>query len=312
MVVKKFNYYRFTMFILIIGLIIFGVVKYTNKKKYEESYEYKLLTLGYEKEESDTLQDKLSKEELDKVLNMKYNEHIDNFIKEKYFIFDNLEEYLEYKKENKKTEYNKIVAIINTGANIEWTEEERQTDITKEELMIVNRIYSLGEYEPEDLVEIPSKFAYSGVKLSASIVGPLEDLITDAKSNGYTIVVSSGYRSFKTQESIYNNYERSHGTREADNVVARPGHSEYQTGLTLDFDIYGGYTGDKLESEAYQWLIDNAKNYGFILRHTKEKEDLTLYSASSWKFRYVGEEAAEKMSNENLCFEEYYAYYVRG
>ena len=312
MVVKKFNYYRFTMFILIIGLIIFGVVKYTNKKKYEESYEYKLLTLGYEKEESDTLQDKLSKEELDKILKMKYDENIDNFIKEKYFIFDNLEKYLDYKKENKKTEYNKIVAIINTGANIEWTEEERQSDITKEELMIVNRIYSLGEYEPEDLVDIPSKFAYSGVKLSASIVGPLEDLINDAKSNGYTIVVSSGYRSFKTQENIYNNYERSHGTREADNVVARPGHSEYQTGLTLDFDIYGGYTGEKLESEAYQWLIDNAKNYGFILRHTKEKEDLTLYNASSWKFRYVGEEAAKKMSNENLCFEEYYAYYVRG
>ena len=73
-----------------------------------------------------------------------------------------------------------------------------------------------------------------------------------------------------------------------------------------------GYSGNKLESEAYQWLINNAKNYGFILRHTKEKEDLTLYSASSWKFRYVGEEAAQKMSAEDLCFEEYYAYYVRG
>ena len=51
MVVRKFNYYRFTMFILILGLIIFGVVKYTNQKNYEKTTEYKLLNLGYEMEE---------------------------------------------------------------------------------------------------------------------------------------------------------------------------------------------------------------------------------------------------------------------
>ena len=312
MVVRKFNYYRFTMFILIVGLIIFGVVKYNNKKNYEKTTEYKLLNLGYEMEEITVLQDKLSSEEMNKILTMERNENIDDFLKQKYFIFDNLDEYLDYKKENKKEEYSKIVAIINTGANLEWTENERQTDLDKEELMIVNRLYSLGEYEPEDLVDVPVKFAYNGVKLSSSIVGPLEDLITDAKNNGYTIVVSSGYRPYATQEKIYNNYEKSHGQREADEVVARPGHSEYQTGLTLDFDIYGKVEGNKLESDAYNWLKTNAHNYGFILRHTKEKEDLTLYSASSWKFRYVGEEAAKIMYNENLCFEEYYAYYVRG
>ncbi len=311
MVVKKFNYYRFTMFIIAIVAIIVFAVKYHNQKKYEESLEFHLLQIGYDLNETKVIEDKLDKNETDIILKKEYNEHIDDFIQEKYFIFNNLDKYLDYKKENKKTDYSKIVSIINTEANIEWIENERETDLSKEELMLVNRIYSLGEYEPEDLVDVPVKFAYNGVKLSASIVGPLEDLITDAKAAGYTIVVSSGYRSYSTQEKIYNSYVNAHGTREADEVVARPGHSEYQTGLCLDFDIYG-YSGDKLESEAYQWLINNAKNYGFILRHTKEKEDLTLYSASSWKFRYVGEEAAEKMSNENLSFEEYYAYYVRG
>ncbi len=312
MVVKKFNYYRFTMFILVLGLIVFGIVKYTNKKKYEETNEFKLLSIGYVQPEIDVLQDKLSSEEMEIILRMDYNEYIDDFLKQKYFIFDNLEKYLAYKKANKKEDYSKIVSIINTEANIEWLENERETDVDKEELMIVNRIYSLGEYEPADLVDIPSKFAYNGVKLSASIVGPLEDLINDGKKAGYTYVVSSGYRSYASQEKIYKNYENLHGMREADEVVARPGHSEYQTGLTLDFDIYSKVEGNKLESDAYKWLVDNAKNYGFILRHTKDKEDLTLYKASSWKFRYVGEEAAKKMAKENLCFEEYYAYYVRG
>ena len=155
MVVKKFNYYRFTMFILAIIVIVVVVVKYTNQKKYQESLEYKLLEKGYQIEEVKVLQDKLSNEENDKILKMDYNENIDDFIKQKYFIFDNLEKYLDYKKENKKMDNSKIVSIINTEANIEWTEDERQTDITKEELMIVNRIYSLGEYEPEDLVSVP-------------------------------------------------------------------------------------------------------------------------------------------------------------
>ncbi len=311
MVVRKFNYYRFAMFILIIALIIFCVVKYVSHKKYQETTEYKLLTLGYELSEIEVLQDKLSESEMEIILKRDRNEYIDDFLKEKYFIFDNLDKYLDYKKENKKEDNSKIVSIINTEANIEWIDNEKQTDITKGELMLVNRIYSLGEYEPEDLVSVPVGYSYSGIKLSESILPHIEELIGDAKEAGYKIVVSSGYRSFKDQERIYNNYERSHGTRETDEVVARPGHSEYQTGLTLEFDIYGE-TGNKLESEAYNWLITNAKNYGFILRHTKEKEDLTLYNAASWKFRYVGVEAAQKMSDENLCFEEYYAYYVRG
>ena len=310
MVVKKFNYYRFTMFILAVIIIIFVIVKYVNQKKYEESLEYKLLGLGYQLSEIEVLNDKLSSDEINTVMKMKYNEYIDDFIKEKYFIFDNLEKYLDYKKENKKTDNSKIVSIINTEANIEWTEEERQTDITKEELMLVNRIYSLGEYEPEDLTKVPVSYAYSGIKLSESILPHIEEMIGDAKEEGYKLIVSGGYRSFKEQERIYNGYVNSRGTREADLTAARPGHSEYQTGLCFDIDI--NTSGDKKESEDYKWLINNAKNYGFILRHTEDKEDLTLFSASSWKFRYVGVEAAQKMSDENLCFEEYYAYYVRG
>ncbi len=312
MVVKKFNYYRFTMFIIAIIAIIVFVVKYINQKKYEESLEFKLLQIGYDINETKVIEDKLEQKEIDKILTMEHNEYIDDFIKEKYFIFDNLEKYLDYKKENKKTDNSKIVSIINTDANIEWTDEERQTDITKDELMIVNRIYSLGEYEPEDLVSVPVSYSYNGIKLSESILPHIEEMISDGKENGYSFIVSGGYRSFKDQEKIYNSYVNSRGTREADSIAARPGHSEYQTGLCFDIDIYGKVEGEKTESEQYQWLINNAKNYGFILRHTKEKEDLTLYSASSWKFRYVGVEAAQKMSNENLCFEEYYAYYVRG
>jgi hypothetical protein len=136
------------MFIIAIVAIIVFAVKYHNQKKYEESLEFHLLQIGYDLNETKVIEDKLDKNETDIILKKEYNEHIDDFIQEKYFIFNNLDKYLDYKKENKKTDYSKIVSIINTEANIEWIENERETDLSKEELMLVNRIYSLGEYEP--------------------------------------------------------------------------------------------------------------------------------------------------------------------
>lgn len=308
----KFNYYRFTMFLLAIGTILYFVIKHNNQKKYEESTEYKLLTIGYKQEEVDDLNKYLKKEELDKVLKMSYNTYLTGFIKEKYFLFSNLDKYLDYKKENKKKNNTDIVAIINTEANVEWVDNEKETDTSKEELMLVNRIYSLGDYVPELLEDAPVAFAFNNIKLDANVLPLIEELVNDAKQAGYSFILSGGYRSYEDQENLYNKYVKSYGEREADSMVARPGHSEYQTGLTFDLSLYGKSYDKPEESDEYNWLLNNAKNYGFIVRHTKEKENLTGYSASLWKFRYVGEEAAKKMASEDLCFEEYYAYYVVG
>ncbi len=308
----KFNYYRFTMCLLVLGGIIYFAVKYTNQKKYEESIEYKLIQKGYEQSEIDTLKKHLNDKQVKSLLNREYNKYLVEFTDEKYFMFKNLDKYLDYKKQNKKEDDSKIVAIINTEANVDWYDNEKESDTSKEELMIVNRLYSIGEYEPEDVIDAPIAFAYNNIKLKADVLPVIEELIGDAKEAGYSFILSNGYRSYEEQEKLYNKYVNSYGQQEADAIVARPGHSEYQTGLTFDLGIYGKSSDKPEETEEYQWLMDNIANYGFIVRHTKEKENLTGYSASSWKLRYVGEEAAQKMKEEDLCFEEYYAYYVVG
>ena len=308
----KFNYYRLTMTLLVIGVIVFFAVRYNNQKEYEKSNEYKLLNIGYKIEEIDELNKYLDNKQIDKIMEMKYNENIIGFIKEKYFLFNNLEKYLDYKKENKKRSFSDIIAVINTKANVDWVDNELESDTSKEELMIVNRLYSIGKYEPENLEDAPVSFAFNNIKLDANVLPAIEELIDDAKEAGYSFILSGGYRSYEDQENLYNRYEKSYGQREADNIVARPGHSEYQTGLTFDLTIYNKTYDKPEESDEYKWLIENAKNYGFILRHPKDKESLTGYNASLWKFRYVGEDVAKKMYKENICFEEYYAYYIEG
>jgi D-alanyl-D-alanine carboxypeptidase len=311
MVVRKLNYFKLIIFIIIIAAIIFGIIKVVSNYNYKKTDEYKLLSIGYTKEEIEIINKELKDNEIKEIEKLKYDKNIISLIGEKYFIFKNLSKYLEYKKENKDDSSNDIVAIINTEANVEWIDETRYTDTTKNELMLVNRLYGLkNDYEPEDIIDVSVQYAYSGVRISSSILDPLMEMIDDAKEYGYTLVLSDGYRSYKEQESLFNNFKNSYGESEADEYVARAGHSEYQTGLSFDISPYNKVYDNPKESEEFIWLQENAYKYGFIFRFSEEKENLTLFNASVWRLRYVGVSAATLIYNEKICFEEYYAYFV--
>lgn len=315
MVVRKFNYYRFATFlVIVIGIIsgiIFGVVKLVNNYKYKQSYDYKLSLVGYKEDEVKTIKDKLNNEEIDNLMELKYDKNIVKFMNEKYFIYKNLSKYLEYKKDNKLESYTNIVTIINTEANIDWFDNTKETDISKKELMLVNRLYGLSkDYEPGDIIDVPSQYAYTGVKISNSIMDNIVALIDAASDEGYTFVLADGYRSYSEQESIFERYKNAYGYSEADRIAARAGHSEYQTGISFTIvPLYKEYDKPK-ESLEYKWLSDNAYRYGFIFRFPEDKTDITGFEASTWRLRYVGSEAANIIKSENICFEEYYAYFV--
>ncbi len=314
---KKFNYYKFGAFclvvLLIIGGIIFGIVSLINNIEYKKTFEYKFISIGYSLDEEKVLEGSLKEKELNELLSKKYDSDIDDFVKEKYFLYKNLNSYLEYKKDNNKENYSNIVSIINSEANIEWIDINKDTDTSKNELMLVNRLYGLSsDFEPSDLVSVPLRYAYSGNKISGFILENIIDLNGAGGESGYTFLVSSGYRSYSDQEKMYNNYADSYGESEADKIVAKPGHSEYQTGISFDFQPYNKVFDDAYSSDEYKWLKDNAYKYGFILRFQKGTEDITGFNASAWRIRYVGKEAAKIIYDENITFEEYYAYYVIG
>ena len=317
MTVRKFNYTKFAIFIIIVVAItsgiIYGITKAVSHIKYTKSYEYKLLNKGYNAEETKKLINKLDDTKLNEILNRDVDSNIVLFISEKFFIYEKLDEYLNYKKSNKDYSNSEVVAIINTEANVDWFDNEKQTDTSKEELMLVNRLYGLpSDYVPSDIVTVPIKYAYNNIKLKSSILEKIENLVDDAANEGYTFVVSMGYRSYKEQKSIYNSYAKSYGKSEADQFVARPGHSEYETGLSFDLEPYKyvkKVTNTK-DSEEYKWLRENAYKYGFIFRFDEEKEYLTKFSEDLWRLRYVGVDASTLMYNENICFEEYYSYFV--
>ena len=296
--------------LLIIG-INFGKKKY-KEYKYKQTYEYKLLQKGYTIDEYKLLKNNFNEKELSGFLNKEKDDITLNLLKEKYFIKKNYSDYLNYYNSNKDFPLKKVVATVNTNTNREYYENPKEANLNKDYLILVNKYYYLkDDYSPSDLVIISSKYAWgeNGSKETRQItLNAYLNMYEAAKNDGIDLMINSSYRTYENQQTVYKKYEDREGTIYADEIAARPGHSEHQTGLALDiFSKTNSNTKTFKDSEAYKWLLDNSYKYGFILRYPEDKEYLTGFSFESWHYRYVGKEIAKYIHDNNLCYEEYYA-----
>ena len=204
---------------------------------------------------------------------------------------------------------------MNVHANHKWYQLELNTNEDLSMLMNVNKFYALSEtYTPENLKNIGLTYAYDEEgenKLIDYAYDKFLELWQAANDQGFYLMVTSSYRDYESQKEIYDYRVSNWGERKADETAARPGHSEHQTGLVIDMTSKTEPLADSFtDSEAYKWLKENAYKYGFIERYPEGKTYLTGYSPESWHWRYVGLEAAKTMHDEDITFDEYYAFYV--
>lgn len=127
----------------------------------------------------------------------------------------------------------------------------------------------------------------------------------DASKHKLNIWIESGYRSYKYQEKLYNNYVIKYGKSNADTFSAKAGHSEHQTGLALDLNTIDDTFINTLE---YKWINENAYKYGFIIRYPLGKENITGYKFEPWHLRYVGYPLSKTLYNNGnwITLEEYF------
>ena len=159
-------------------------------------------------------------------------------------------------------------------------------------ILIANKTYSL-----------PSSYYPGG--LTNEFNDAFNQMKNAASNDGLNIYVVSGFRSYNTQNTLYNNYVSRDGRDAADTYSARPGHSEHQSGLAADINM----VDDSFEYTAEgKWLNDNAYKYGFILRYPKGKTSETGYIFESWHYRYVGVDLATKLYNGGnwISLEDYF------
>ena len=299
--------------LLIIALIIGSIygVKFYKDYKYKQTYEYKLLQINYTLDETKVLTKYLVDSQLDEILKTQANPNIVKFISEKYFIYKNLDRYLKYIEKNEEVNYSDVISMVNVNRDRDYYTDIISSKVEDGKLLLVNKYHNLSsDYEPENIIKTSATYSYAGNSLNEETYNAYKNLAEEAKTVGHTILIISSYRTYSSQDELWNERKSLYGTRKADSYAARAGHSEHQSGYAVDVgDFYD--VNDKFgETESFTWMIDNAHKFGFILRYPKDKEEITGYSYEPWHYRYVGKDTALKIYNEKITFDEYHAYYL--
>ena len=173
--------------------------------------------------------------------------------------------------------------------------------------LLADKQHFLGaEYAPEDIVMLKN---YSELVLSRDdrslrevLIPNLLRMVEDARKEGLTLLISSAYRSYNYQDRLFNWNVEQNGLETAERESARPGTSQHQLGMAIDF---GTITDEYAFTPAGIWLQENAWKYGFSLSYPDGYEDLTGYRHECWHFRYITPEAA-KLQKEYFDGIQYY------
>lgn len=293
--------------LVLVILIAFLIAKGIGLIIYHSTDEYKLIKMGYDETEANVILTSVDEGELKAILKHEYNGTIDNFVSESNFMFSELDRYLEYQKANPTEAYSLIITKINTNRDREFYSDITQADTSLNEKMLVNKYYCLSEnYEPAVLKDIPLSYCYGELKMDSAALEYFEAMCDQARVEGHTIVAEVAYRTYAWQSEIWNEYKDSYGIEYADEVAARAGSSEHQTGLSVNVVEYNNSSRfDKTGS--YQWMMNHAHEYGFIQRYPEGLEDITGFEFEPGHFRFVGVQVATDMYNKNITFDEYYA-----
>lgn len=205
-------------------------------------------------------------------------------------------------------EIDKITVVMKTEETPENKKEDEEKEIELDwNLLLVNTYNKMPDgYQ----VQLESIDQYRSFDIRA--IQHLTEMIQAIRYSGISNVwIQSAYRNPEDQQTLFENQVQAYiyqgcdekSARElTEKMINKPWHSEHNLGLAIDFN----YVNREFENTAaFQWLQENAQDYGFILRYAEEKEDITKVSYEPWHWRYVGEEHAKKMKSQNLCLEEY-------
>ena len=151
-----------------------------------------------------------------------------------------------------------------------------------------------SDYVPKNLIPLKKNELFdidkNNLSLRPEAYEALKKLAEAALKDGVKLTVSSTYRSYEYQKNLFDYWVSVDGLEEAERESARPGTSQHQLGLALDFapvdDAF-----DK--TPAGKWVYENASKYGWSLSFPQGYEHVTGYRWECWHFRYIGKPAVD-------------------
>jgi D-alanyl-D-alanine carboxypeptidase len=177
----------------------------------------------------------------------------------------------------------------------------------------VDWILSVGKgYKPPDLVSISGAGVTGGGSIRAVAFDDLKAMAAAARKAGAPLGNVSAYRSYQQQVELFNSYAgwntRTKKYSNFDDAVtfsARPGHSEHQLGLAIDFAAAGTSTFVNEQTTTGKWLSKNAWKYGWLMSYPNGLDARVCYHYEPWHYRYVGRDIAKKIHDAGTTIREY-------
>ncbi len=202
-----------------------------------------------------------------------------------------------------------------SSVSSEVTASGKRLEDVSEYPRVVNSQNALdASYEPENLTTLGNIPNGENVLLRRDAAESFTDMLEAMAEDGLAVVPVGGYVTYDEQEqalsACVDSYIALGYSSEKANELALQqlfvaGEDEAQLGTSIDVSTSTSTTEGFESTEQYEWLCSNAYKFGFIVRYTSDKEDITGVSARAWRLRYVGEEVAEYMAANGLCLEEY-------
>ena len=289
--------------------VLLVMVKSCQGIAYNFTNECKIYKLGYTIDEARTLVATLSEAQEDTLIAHQEHDTIAiPMLGMRYFIDDNFSRYLAFhKKDSTSAPLDVIVALVNVGYDRDRESSAVPCDTSKGQLMLVNGRHYLDEnYKPENLATFSMDYCYENQRAQSVVVDAFMVMQQACKEQtDAQLMVNSAYRSYQDQIGTYK--------RNPKGYAARAGSSEHQTGFAIDVTSRQHpmrWPFDK--SEEGVWMREHCHDYGFILRYPKKQSQIFGFAYEPWHLRYVGKEAAKRIHDEDITFDEYYAYYIEG
>ncbi|NVN96587.1 MAG: M15 family metallopeptidase [Bacteroidetes bacterium] len=254
------------------------------------------------------------------ILQGKISNNTEKSISDKIIAFEKIDKIIESKDNitNKTTDdvaiAEKEIPIINKNIK------EKQTifvcPVPKKEyedmwLLNIGQDTGLSDttYIPKDLEKISSTYsARTNICLTTSALENLKIMLNAAKKDGYTIKVTSAFRTFEYQTGLLK-IAKDNGNLDANLSISKPGYSEHQLGTAVDLSglsiNFSGADNAFNGTKEAEWLEEHASDYGFIESYPKDKSDITGYIYEPWHYRYIGRENAKLIKEKEQTISEF-------
>lgn len=166
--------------------------------------------------------------------------------------------------------------------------------------VVVNKALPLApaDWAPAGLAVV------AGYQVRPEVAQPLEQMLAAAAADGVGLTLLSAYRSYDSQVRVHADLVARVGQARAEEVSARPGYSEHQTGLAVDVGStsrpdcdFQDCFADTVEG---RWLAARAGEFGFLVRYTADNRAVTGYAPEGWHLRWVGSDLVTEMQRRGV------------